>query len=158
VVLRLAFMDCRVSLFRLGGGRFVARLREIRCLSDIFEGEAGNGGLGLLRANLLRLRVADVDRVLHLQRQSEEVIGNGASASVSTGTTGTTMTFGQVAALRRDIERELRTYEPEEEEQVCEAGTILDTTTYNRYIIAAALHSALLYLHRLVVSGSAVVE
>jgi hypothetical protein len=157
VVLRLAFMDCRVSLFRLGGGGFVARLREIPCLSDIFEGEAGNGGLGLLRANLLRLRVADVDRVIHLQRQSEEVIGNSGnstSASISTGTTGATMTFGQVAALRRDIERELRTYEPEEEDELCEAGTILDTMTYNRYIIAAALHSALLYLHRLVVSGS----
>ncbi|KAF4966820.1 hypothetical protein FSARC_5535 [Fusarium sarcochroum] len=134
IVLRLAILDARASCYRLGGGLLVRRLREIPSLSFVFnpdDGESSSMGafIPLLRADILRMRVGQLDLGIHQQMGTVEVV--------------------EVEAVQTDINASIDRWEQrlagfaEEETMV----SSLTTAVYGCYTVISALHSALLYLH-----------
>ncbi|SCO90023.1 uncharacterized protein FRV6_14151 [Fusarium oxysporum] len=78
IVLRLATLDARASCYRLGGGLLVRRLREIPSLSFIFkfednESSSTSAFVHLLRADILRMRVGQLDLRVHENKGSVEL-------------------------------------------------------------------------------------
>ncbi|KAI8406709.1 hypothetical protein FOFC_12132 [Fusarium oxysporum] len=78
IVLRLATLDARASCYRLGGGLLVKRLREIPSLSFIFkfednESSSTSAFVHLLRADILRMRVGQLDLRVHENKGSVEL-------------------------------------------------------------------------------------
>ena len=76
LALRIAYLDCRASCFRLGEARFVSYLQTRPELSGIFSREEESGGAGLMWTNLLRMKVAKLDRRLFQAAHSEVVSGD----------------------------------------------------------------------------------
>ncbi|KAJ4256158.1 hypothetical protein NW762_009235 [Fusarium torreyae] len=140
IVLRLAILDARASCYRLGGGLLVKRLREIASPSFVFhpdENETSSMGafIHLLHADILRMRVGQLDLGIHQQIHAVGVV--------------------EVEAVQTDIntsidrwEQRLTNYSKEQT-----TGSPLTTALYGCYTVLGALYSALLYLYSIHVSN-----
>ncbi|KAK5057866.1 hypothetical protein LTR84_011867 [Exophiala bonariae] len=146
VVIRLAILDARASHYRLGGGALIKRLRQLPCLSSVFDREARQtpsilGISSLLRADTFRMRVADLDVRLHKQFQDEFA-------------TADLVRTEEIKALYKDIKREISEWDGQMGENnidnpaTTESYNVLDPTSYGHLAASLALHSSLLYLHR----------
>mgnify|MGYP005989379219 CR=1 FL=1 len=149
VILRLAILDGRASFFRIGGGQLVNLLRDIPAFSSLFTRQlppkAGTDDyslLSLLRADILRMKVADLDVQLHEQLTNEFV-------------THAPIRLDQIKTIYNDIQYEIDQWNSKMHK---EAGSVhveqplieekvLDAAEYGYYIVLSALHSALLYLY-----------
>lgn len=151
VLIRLAILDGRASLHRLGGGQLVNLLRTIPTFSSLFAPHPqpppivvtdDDALLNLLRAGILRMRVADLDVKLHEQLASQVV-------------TQPPVRLDEITALYRDIQQEIDQWntamQPKLAMSEAESDLIehhlLSPTAYRYYIVLSALHSALLYLY-----------
>lgn len=149
VLIRLAILDGRASLHRLGGGQLVNLLRTMPAFSPVFARHSppvvvaeDYALLNLLRAGILRMRVADLDVRLHEQLTSEVV----TRAPVRTD---------EITALYEDIQQEIDQWnaamlsklDTSETKSALIEHRILSPTAYGYYIVLSALHSALLYLY-----------
>ena len=141
IVLRLAILDARASCYRLGGGLLVRRLREIPSLSFIFnqdDGESSSMGafIHLLRADILRMRVGQLDLNIHQQMHTVAVI--------------------HVEAVQADIIASIDRWEQRLSNCAEERATVspLTAAVYGCYTVLSALYSALLYLYSIHVSNS----
>ncbi|KAJ5278835.1 hypothetical protein N7478_004207 [Penicillium angulare] len=81
IVIRLALLDARASCYRLGGGKLIKALRNIPAMSFIFDhdknvGSTSNALVSLLRADILRMKVGELDLRLRLQTESEDLISS----------------------------------------------------------------------------------
>ena len=145
IILRLAILDARAACYRLGGGLLIERLRHIPSLAFIFDrtinGDMSRGGVvNLLRANIFRVRVAELDVRFHRQTDSQVAVMPP-------------IRIGEVKLLYGDLQREIKRCERElttrgkmsEMEGPLEE-VVLDATTYNYYAVLSALHSGVLYL------------
>lgn len=152
IVIRLALLDARASCYRLGGGKLIMALRNIPAMSFIFDhdknvGSTSNALVSLLRADILRMKVGELD--LRLQFQSE-----------STDAITTPVRTEEVRSLHRHIEHEIRQWEyqmscrGDDLDEVTTAESVLEASTYAQYLVMAALHSSLLYLYLLYVSNN----
>lgn len=151
IILRLAILDARATYYRLGGGVFVNSLRRLPALSFIFSGESHSAIspgplISLLRADILRMRVAELDMRLHKQMESEFIMLSP-------------IRMDDVKLLYMDVKREIDQWESqmislgEELDQITLVDEeVLDSATYGHYTVLSALHSALLYLHMIHVS------
>ncbi|KAF4437150.1 C6 zinc finger domain-containing protein [Fusarium austroafricanum] len=137
ILLRLAILDSRTGCYRLGGGKLVSRLRQIPSFSFLFDFSGPlNTSLGdvvhLLRADILRLRIGELDTRMHEQQQ----VG-----------------MDEVTDLHHDIEREISRWELYSANRgggpssTLFKAEVLDSPTYGCYAVLSALHSAMLYLH-----------
>ncbi|CAM1509737.1 Fc.00g000720.m01.CDS01 [Cosmosporella sp. VM-42] len=145
IILRLAILDARAACYRLGGGMLIERLRHIPCLSFIFdrtitEDMSRGGVVNLLRANIFRMHVAELDKRLHSQIDSQFVVMPP-------------LRIDEVKLLYADIRREIERCElelatqgkkPDVDESLEEE--VLDATTYSYYTVLSVLHSGVLYL------------
>ncbi|KAK2126433.1 hypothetical protein NOF04DRAFT_18324 [Fusarium oxysporum II5] len=134
IVLRLATLDARASCYRLGGGLLVRRLREIPSLSFIFkfednESSSTSAFVHLLRADILRMRVGQLDLRVHEHKGSVEL--------------------DEVEMLQADIKTLIHRWEQHLSKYTKEGATVsaLPAGVYGCYTVLGALHSALLYLH-----------
>ena len=148
-MLRLAILDARASYHRLGGGQLVNFLREIPACSSLFaqdlpQTESEGALFNLLRADIFRMRVADLDVRLHEQLNGEFV-------------TAAPIRIDEVKALYANIRYEIEQWNkemakkmdiPDFEEPLIE-DQVLGSTAYGYYIVLSALHSALLYLYNI---------
>uniref|UniRef100_A0A8H7K9Z3 Uncharacterized protein n=1 Tax=Bionectria ochroleuca TaxID=29856 RepID=A0A8H7K9Z3_BIOOC len=78
IIVRIAILDARASCYRLGGGALIKALRKVPSFSFLFSSNSIDApSLGavvnLLRADIFRTRVAEIDVQLHQQIQSERV-------------------------------------------------------------------------------------
>ncbi|QKD60094.2 fungal-specific transcription factor domain-containing protein [Fusarium oxysporum Fo47] len=140
IVLRLATLDARASCYRLGGGLLVRRLREIPSLSFIFkfednESSSTSAFVHLLRADILRMRVGQLDLRVHEHKGSVEL--------------------DEVEMLQADIKTLIHRWEQHLSKYTKEGATVsaLPAGVYGCYTVLGALHSALLYLHSVYVSN-----
>lgn len=137
VTLRLAYVDCRAALFRLGGGGLVGQLRSVPTLRDLFDsspaGDGMSGAIALLRSNLFRLRVSDIDQRLHNALTEDVVSSRGVRPD-------------EVARLRSEIEADLLSVDLHDE------GGDPDAVHYNQWVVTASYHADLLYLNYICVS------
>jgi hypothetical protein len=152
IILRLAILDARAACYRLGGGKLVKLLRIIPVLSDIFDGDrtpetvASPGAVAsLLRANVFRMQVAELDVRLQGQLRSENIAASRVRRAEST-------------ALFSEIENEIKLWEARSTllglEPFAAPGNErkpLDSASYSCGAILATLHSALLYLDHIFV-------
>ncbi|EXK29577.1 hypothetical protein FOMG_14047 [Fusarium oxysporum f. sp. melonis 26406] len=134
IVLRLATLDARASCYRLGGGLLVRRLREIPSLSFIFkfednESSSTSAFVHLLRADILRMRVGQLDLRVHEHKGSVEL--------------------DEAEMLQADIKTLIHRWEQHLSKYTKEGATVsaLPAGVYGCYTVLGALHSALLYLH-----------
>ncbi|KND90452.1 hypothetical protein TOPH_05022 [Tolypocladium ophioglossoides CBS 100239] len=146
IILRLAILDARATHYRLGGGALVNSLRRLPALSFIFSDETHSaispGDLiSLLRADIFRMRVAELDMRLHKQMESEFIVPSP-------------IRMDDVKLLYMDVQREIHQWESrmislgEEPDHITFVDEeVLDSATYGHYTVLSALHSALLYLH-----------
>lgn len=152
VVIRLAILDARASHYRLGGGALVQRLRRLPCLSSVFNKEARQIASildvsSLLRADIFRMRVATLDERLHNQFQDQFATADFVRTE-------------EIKALYRDIKHEISEWDNEmevtgvEDAATFQSGEVLDPAKYGRMAVSLALHSSLLYLHRIYVSSA----
>ncbi|KAJ5372705.1 hypothetical protein N7517_004711 [Penicillium concentricum] len=150
MVIRLALLDARASCYRLGGGKLIRSLRQIPAMSFIFDhdstaGSASNALVSLLRANILRMKVGELDMRLRFQMESEDVITSPVRTE-------------EVRSLHRHIEHEIRQWEHQmrsrghNPDEVLPMESVLEASTYAQYLVMAALHGAVLYLYLLYVS------
>ncbi|KAF4854066.1 hypothetical protein CGCSCA4_v001746 [Colletotrichum siamense] len=142
IVLRLALLDARGTCFRLGRGKLVRALERIPALSFLFAfntSVVSTPSYSLLRADILRYRIGEIDARLHDQLEAEFA----SSAPVRTA---------EIKLLYQDIRRELERCErgmPQSTGTQASGITtneVLGTAEYNYHIISSALHSAILYL------------
>ncbi|KAF7561732.1 hypothetical protein G7046_g2403 [Stylonectria norvegica] len=143
--LRLAILDARAACYRLGGGLLIERLRHIPSLAFIFDRTTNDDGsrggvVNLLRANIFRVRVAELDVRLHRQTDSQVALMPP-------------IRIGEVKLLYEDLQREIQRCELELATRGKDSKIegpleemVLDSTTYNSYAILSALHSGVLYL------------
>ncbi|CEJ89648.1 hypothetical protein VHEMI05479 [[Torrubiella] hemipterigena] len=149
ILVRLAILDGRASLHRLGGGQLVNLLRTMPTFSSLFARHSppivvteDYALLNLLRAGILRMRVADLDVRLYEQLTSEVI----TQAPVRTD---------EITALYKDIQQEIDRWnvamqsklDTSETESALIEHRVLSPTAYGYYIVLSALHSALLYLY-----------
>ena len=159
IIARLAYHDCRASVFRMGGGGFVSALKSLPSLESFWETvdrEAPGGRWGLLRANLLRLDVSQMDE--RVQAMLSGRIGDNCRPVDRVETRN----------LRREVESVITEWEQDQDATserrtssigrrvllTGEEDSQISASTYNRYIVIAALHSVLLYLDRVFVCSS----
>ncbi|KZL78052.1 C6 zinc finger domain-containing protein [Colletotrichum tofieldiae] len=148
IVLRLALLDARGTCFRLGGGKLVKTLERIRSLSFIFNFDASNistppygAAISLLRADILRHKVGEIDARLQKQIEAEFV----SSAPIRTE---------EIRSLYENIRRELGRCDRDRPTLMgtqtlgITTNEVLDAAEYNYHIVSSALHSALLYLYQ----------
>ncbi|KAJ5106392.1 hypothetical protein N7456_003067 [Penicillium angulare] len=147
IVIRLALLDARASCYRLGGGKLIKALRKIPAMAFIFDhdknvGSTSNALVSLLRADILRMKVGELDLRLRLQTESEDII----SSPVRTE---------EIRSLHRHIEHEIRQWEHQmscrgdDLDEITMTESVLEASTYAQYLVMAALHSAVLYLYLL---------
>ncbi|KAK7216199.1 hypothetical protein V2G26_004202 [Clonostachys chloroleuca] len=149
IIVRIAILDARASCYRLGGGKLIKALRKVPSFSFLFSSDSTDApSLGavvnLLRADIFRTRVAEIDVQLHQQIQTEFI----ASAPMRTEV---------VRNLYSDIQNEIQRWQRHIHDtsrnqglgDVNTAKGSLDSTTYGSYAIFTALHSSLLYLHHI---------
>ncbi|CAH0020738.1 unnamed protein product [Clonostachys rhizophaga] len=149
IIVRIAILDARASCYRLGGGKLIKALRKVPSFSFLFSsGSTDAPSLGavvnLLRADIFRTRVAEIDLQLHQQIQSEFI-------------TSTPMRTEVVRNLYSDIQNEIQRWERHIRDtsrnrglgDVNTGNDSLDSTTYGSYAVFTALHSSLLYLHHI---------
>ncbi|KAL0939841.1 C6 zinc finger domain-containing protein [Colletotrichum truncatum] len=147
IVLRLALLDSRATCFGLGGGQLVRLLRQSPALSSVFNFHASDSStpsysaaMNLLRADILRNRIGELDTRLQEQLQAEFL-------------TGPPIRMDYVKSLYDDIQRELdrcdheALYSCKGLEPNHAMGEVLESAQYNYYAVSSALHSALLYLY-----------
>lgn len=150
IVIRLALLDARASCYRIGGGQLIKALRSISAVSFIFDHDknvdsTSNALVSLLRADILRMKVGELDLRLRFQTESEDVIGFPVRTE-------------EVRSLHKHIEHEIRQWEHQmscrghDPDEVSPTESILEASTYAQYLVMAALHSAVLYLYLLYVS------
>ncbi|KAH7134519.1 hypothetical protein B0J13DRAFT_84151 [Dactylonectria estremocensis] len=148
IILRLALLDARATCFQLGGGQLVKLLRRSPSLSSIFNFNSSNtstppygAAMSLLRADLFRNRVGELDTRLRKQLDAEFVIG----APIRTE---------EIKSLYDNIQRELDRCHRDIAHSRRDRGLdfvtdeILDSAEYNFYVVSSALHSSLLYLYQ----------
>ncbi|UNI18316.1 hypothetical protein JDV02_004590 [Purpureocillium takamizusanense] len=149
LVLRLALLDARAGCFRLGGGQLIERLRLSPSFSFIFDFETSTAppvgaAIRLLRADILRKQVGDLDMQLHKQSEGHAIVSPPVR-------------IGQVKALYETIQREIARCEREmmtdDEDRDALAQEAMDSAVYNYHVVSSALHSALLYLYQVFVSN-----
>ncbi|KAE9582325.1 hypothetical protein CGMCC3_g1574 [Colletotrichum fructicola] len=142
IVLRLALLDARGTCFRLGRGKLVRALERIPALSFLFAfntSVVSTPSYSLLRADILRHRIGEIDARLHDQLEAEFA----SSAPVRTA---------EIKLLYENIRRELERCDRDSPRstgaQASDISTneVLGTAEYNYHIISSALHSAILYL------------
>ncbi|KAL7904952.1 hypothetical protein GGI35DRAFT_190791 [Trichoderma velutinum] len=146
IVIRLAILDARASHYGLGGGQLVQHLRNIPTVSSIFEGEIGQTSIvgdvsSLLRADSFRMHVAKLDMRIQEQLRNEFAIL-------------TPIRTEEVKSLYKSIQQQADLWEAEavkdseedDMEDIVEEEQ-LSSTTYGRFTVLSALHSALLYLY-----------
>lgn len=155
VILRLAILDGRACFHRLGGGKLVNVLRDIPAFSLLFARNLPPAAetddfylLSLLRADVLRIKVADLDIELRKQQQDEFV-------------SRVPVRMHQVQDVCNDIEFEINQWNAGPHQSMASANLAnrqrltenraLSATEYGYYIVQSALHSALLYLHTIYV-------
>ncbi|VUC25993.1 unnamed protein product [Clonostachys rosea] len=150
IIVRIAILDARASCYRLGGGALIKALRKISSFSFLFSLDSANApSLGavvdLLRADIYRTRVAEIDVQLNQQIQNEFI-------------TSAPMRTEVVWNLYSDIQTEIQRWERHIHDTNQNKGLgdvnrpddeVLDSTTYGSYAIFTALHSSLLYLHHI---------
>lgn len=132
IVLRLALLDARAGCFRLGGGALIERLRKSPTLSFIFDFDSymthpPGAAISLLRADILRKEVGDLDMQLHRQSAGEFVV----SPPVRTE---------RVNSLYRDIQREIARCEREMSNHGdldILGEEVLESSTYNYYTVSS---------------------
>ncbi|CAH0051769.1 unnamed protein product [Clonostachys solani] len=148
IIVRIAILDARASCYRLGGGALIKALRKIPSFSFLFSSDSTDApSLGavvdLLRADIFRTRVAEIDVQLDQQIQGEFI-------------TSAPMRTEVVRNLYSDIQNEIQRWERHIRDASRNRGLgdveiagddVLDSTTYGSYAILTALHSSLLYLH-----------
>ncbi|KUL87927.1 hypothetical protein ZTR_03880 [Talaromyces verruculosus] len=150
IVIRLALLDARASCYRLGGGTLIKALRHTPAMSYIFNPEshdrlAPNALVSLLRADILRMKVSEIDLRLRFQTESEELI----PLPVRTD---------ELLSLQKHVEHEIRQLEYQmssrghDPDDVTQAECVLEPSTYAQYLVMAALHSTILYLYMVYVS------
>ncbi|KAH7165188.1 hypothetical protein EDB81DRAFT_710566 [Dactylonectria macrodidyma] len=148
IILRLALLDARATCFQLGGGHLVNLLRQSPSLSSIFNFNSSNtstppygAAMSLLRADLYRNRVGELDTRLRKQLDAEFV-------------TGAPIRTEEIKSLYEDIQCELdrchRDIAHSRKGQGLDLATneVLDSAEYNFYVVSSALHSSLLYLYQ----------
>jgi hypothetical protein len=147
IILRLAILDARAACYRLGGGVLVKLLRSMSPLSDIFCGNrtpetvASPGAVAsLLRANVFRMQVAELDVRLQKQLTSHNI-------------TSTVLRRDEFTALSAEIQHEITLWEARSSllglEPYAAQGTedrALESAAYSCSAVLSVLHSALLYL------------
>ncbi|OAA53989.1 Zn(2)-C6 fungal-type DNA-binding domain protein [Cordyceps fumosorosea ARSEF 2679] len=142
IILRLAILDARATYHRIGRGQLVQLLQEMPAFSSLFARDftalASRGALfNLLRADILRMRVAELDAKLHTQMESEFV----TDAPIRTK---------EVKGLYDDIEHEIHQWN-EQMSQKIDISTsafvaeeeVLSSVAFGYNIVLSALHSAL---------------
>lgn len=148
IVLRLALLDARGTCFRLGSGKLVRALERIPALSFLFAfntSVVSTPSYSLLRANIFRHRIGEIDARIHDQLEAEFA----SSAPVRTA---------EIKLLYESIRRELERCDRDRPQstgaQASDIMTneVLGTAEYNYHIISSALHSAILYLSQIYVS------
>ncbi|KAH0430667.1 C6 zinc finger domain-containing protein [Colletotrichum camelliae] len=148
IVLRLALLDARGTCFRLGRGKLVRALERIPALSFIFAFNTSivsTPSYSLLRADILRHRIGEIEARLHDQLEAEFA----SSVPVRTA---------EIKLLYETIWRELERCDrdkPQSTETQASGLTmseVLGTAEYNYRIVSSALHSAILYLSQVYVS------
>lgn len=156
VILRLAILDGRACFHRLGGGKLVNLLRDIPAFSLLFARNLPSAAeaddfylVSLLRADILRIKVADLD--IALRKQQEAEIVSRAPVRVH-----------QVQDICDDIQyeigqwnaagshKDIASINPMPRQRLTE-DRVLSATEYGYYIVQSALHSALLYLYTIYV-------
>ncbi|KAJ5358813.1 uncharacterized protein N7496_011226 [Penicillium cataractarum] len=152
IAIRLALLDARASCYRLGGGALIKALRHIPAMSFIFDPESNQGSapnalVSLLRADILRMKVGELDLRLRLQMES----GDPVTSPVRTE---------EIRSLHKHIEHEIRQWEYQmssrghDPDDVTPTECVLEASTYAQYLVMMALHSAILYLYIIYVSIS----
>ncbi|KAF3399637.1 hypothetical protein DPV78_006302, partial [Talaromyces pinophilus] len=145
IIIRLALLDARASCYRLGGGTLIKALRHTPAMSYIFNPESHdrltpNALVSLLRADILRMKVSEIDLRLRFQTESEELI----PLPVRTD---------ELLSLQKHVEHEIRQLEYQmssrghDPDDVTQAECVLEPSTYAQYLVMAALHSTILYLY-----------
>ena len=153
IITRLAVLDARAASYRLGGGHFIRCASAMPALSDMFPktvqiDSAADGIMCLLQVSLLRMRVAELDRRIHQQLESETI----ASPLVRTE---------EVTSLYASLQSHIHAWEAsmkvsidvENEPSMPQDGS-LDAIAYRDYTVLEALHSTRLYLYFIYVSHS----
>ncbi|KAJ2975119.1 hypothetical protein NQ176_g5696 [Zarea fungicola] len=146
IIVRLAILDARATYHRIGRGQLVHLIEEIPAFSSLFARDftasASRGALfNLLRADILRMRVAELDARLHAQMENEFV-------------TDTPIRTSEVMGLYDDIEHEIHQWNQQMAQQmdistpaVPAEETVLSSVAFGYNIVFSALHSALVYLY-----------
>ncbi|PYI36175.1 hypothetical protein BP00DRAFT_432569 [Aspergillus indologenus CBS 114.80] len=164
IVIRLAILDARASCYRLGGGQLIQSLRHIPAMSFIFERESeagltttshhGNSNqnhalVSLLRADLLRMKIGELELRLRHQADSTTLIPSPVR------TEDVRSLHGQVVHEILHWEQQMRSkdHDPGEADLVHNArredAGIMDASVYAQYLVLAALHAGVLYLYLL---------
>ncbi|RAH51166.1 uncharacterized protein BO95DRAFT_403085 [Aspergillus brunneoviolaceus CBS 621.78] len=164
IVIRLAILDARASCYRLGGGKLIQSLRHIPAMSFIFERESdagptassnhGNSNqnhalVSLLRADLLRMKIAELD--LRLRHQA----GSATLTPSPVSTEEVRSLHGQVVHEILHWEQQMRNKDHDLDEADWlrtarrEDAGIMDASAYAQYLVLAALHAGVLYLYLL---------
>ena len=148
IILRLAILDARAACYRLGGGVLVNRLRSMNSLSDIFcsnrtpETVASPGPVAsLLRANVFRMQVGELDTRLHKQL-TDQFVTPPVLKVVDFTSLATEIQYEIELWDRRLSTHGLRPYAGYGTE-----NDALDSTEFGSYTVLSVLHSALLYLN-----------
>ncbi len=153
IILRLAILDARATYHRIGRGQLVHLIQDIPAFSSLFARDftasASKGALfNLLRADILRMRVAELDTRLHAQLENEFV----TEAPIRTN---------EVKSLYEDIEYEIEQWNSQMAQRIDISTTVvlaeeevLSSVAFGYNIVFSALHSALVYLYTVYVSGS----
>ncbi|RAK81242.1 uncharacterized protein BO72DRAFT_474851 [Aspergillus fijiensis CBS 313.89] len=164
IVIRLAILDARASCYRLGGGKLIQSLRHIPAMSFIFERESdaaptassnhGNSNqnhalVSLLRADLLRMKIAELDLRLHHQAGSATITPSPVR------TEEVRSLHGQVMHEILHWEQQMRSKDHDLDEADWlrtarrEDARMMDASAYAQYLVLAALHAGVLYLYLL---------
>lgn len=146
IIIRLAMLDARATYYRLGGGNLIRRLRQIPTLAFMFDpnvepDKSQKAIVDLLRASLLRMRVAELELRLQQQLSSEYVMSWPVRTDAFT-------------SLHSEICEEIAKWDrkiPQTRNGLNQYGfgtdEALEPASYNYHIVSGALHSALLYLY-----------
>ncbi|EGX93374.1 hypothetical protein CCM_04748 [Cordyceps militaris CM01] len=145
IIVRLAILDARATYHRIGRGQLVHLIQEIPAFSALFARHlawsASTGALfNLLRADILRMKVAELDTRLHAQMENEFV-------------TETPIRTIEVKSLYDDIEYEIDQWNGQMSQRmdistdIIPGDEVLSSLAFGYNIVLSALHSALVYLY-----------
>ncbi len=153
IIIRLALLDARACQYGLGGGALLEQLRKIPSFSSVFDSHSGLQSppvvdvTSLLRADIYRMRVGKLDLRLREQAASRFV-------------THEPIRTEEIMLLYQDIQGEISRWEQSTDvlRYTCDdsavlGDSVLDSTSYGCLAVLSALHSALLYLYCIYVSG-----